>query len=302
MRMALIITFLLATFSVNAQDYFKEHFGGRIGLVMAIGSHNISDGLNFNAFYHDHFYQFNAGSTVYFNEKSLGRRSRFVEARNALGVILLAGPKDKRVDWNYDALTHNTSSRYGIGYNYIFYNDNVGTSQNSGGFSIHLNQLSIYHENDVFAGQGKDRYRTGHLFLAYTWDSLRLGAGINLWTGETENTNWIRTCSPDTPYGYKLLEENQYGGTSHGIAYLRIDSKFPFGQIPHFQIGMDSEEIRHAFQNKLMHDLVFLPKKIERNTPHYPRVDSHGCATFDSELRRKDRIYLQLGINDNWSH
>jgi hypothetical protein len=51
-----------------------------------------------------------------------------------------------------------------------------------------------------------------------------------------------------------------------------------------------------------MHDLVFLPKKIERNTPHYPRVDSHGCTTFDPELRRKDRIYLQLGINNNWSH
>lgn len=65
---------------------------------------------------------------------------------------------------------------------------------------------------------------------------------------------------------------------------------------------MDSESIRHGFQNRLIHDLIFLPKKVERTTPHYPRLDQYGCPVFDKESIRPNKLFLQWGINDNWAN
>jgi hypothetical protein len=66
-------------------------------------------------------------------------------------------------------------------------------------------------------------------------------------------------------------------------------------------MGYDSEEIRHAFQNRLTHDLFLFPKSFPKNTPHYPRLDASGNPVFDSRFRRKDLHYIQFGINGNWS-
>lgn len=293
-----LVLFLLVSFQGYAQSYFTEHFGGKIGLIANVGSHNNSIGLIANGFYTDHFFQINVSSSIYFNTKGYGNRNQFIEARNAIGLLLMVDRKKAFVNYHFDALSHNTNHRYALGYNYIFYNDNKGTSQNSGGFSLHLDKISILHENDVFGGQAKDRFRTGHFQISYTDSLYRIGLGVNMWTGETANTTWWHSSTPQTPYGYRILEENQYGGTSHGILYASFDAKFPFQQVPGLKIGIDSEEVRHFFQNKLFHDLSFLPKTFQRTTPHYPRIDEHGCATFDPANRRKDRLYLQLGLND----
>jgi hypothetical protein len=68
------------------------------------------------------------------------------------------------------------------------------------------------------------------------------------------------------------------------------------------RIGIDSERIRHAFQNRLMHDLIFLPKRFPRKTPHYPMLDQDGCPTFDKTAVRKSKLYLQGGVRDVWSN
>ena len=72
----------------------------------------------------------------------------------------------------------------------------------------------------------------------------------------------------------------------------------PYGNILQMKVGVDSERFRHAFQNRLTHDLIILPKKVTRNTPHYPRLDENGCPVFEKELVRKDKWYFQVGLND----
>ena len=294
---------LLFPFLANSQSYFKDHFGGTIGLVANVGSHVTNIGLNVKGYYTDYFYQFNLGSTFYLHQHSYANRQRFWETRNTAGLVLLAGKKNREIDFYLDGLNHQTSYSYGIGYNYILYHDKVGTSQRSGGMSIHIKNFSLLHENDMFAGQAKDRFRTARVEAAYQHNDFRFATGINLWTGETSNTVWQRVNYEKCPSGFRILEDRPYGKTSHGIAYAGITYNTPFkGQNLHLKLGADSEAIRHGIQNRFIHDLIFLPKKIERTTPHYPRLDEYGCPVFSSEDARKTDLFLQFGMNDNWSN
>lgn len=298
-------TFILLTFPffARSQDYFREHFGGTIGIVANVGTHVTSVGLNLKGYYTDYFYQLNAGSTIYLNEHSYGNRRRFWEFRNTAGIVLLAGKKNKDVDFMLSGLNHQTPYSYGIGYNYIFYNDNAGTTQRSGGMVFHIKNLSLMHENDVFAGQAKDRFRTARFEASYLYRDFRFATGFNLWTGETANTVWQHVSLDQCPSGFRILEDKPYGKTSHGVLYAGLTYNTPLtGQYIHLKAGIDSEAIRHGIQNRLIHDLIFLPKKIERTTPHYPRLDENGCAVFDSDYMRKATLFLQFGANDNWSN
>lgn len=286
-------------FLSNGQSYFKDHFGGSVGLVMNIGSHVTSAGINIKGYYTDCFVQVNAGSTFYLHYKSYGGRTRFWENRNVIGAVLLAGKREKLIDFQLDGLNHQTTYDYGLGYNYLFYFDNKGTSQVSGGWGFHIKNLSIYHENDVFGGQAKDRFRTGHFYTSYLWRDFKFGIGINLWTGDSQQSFWQRTPFEGCPGGFKNLEDNPFGKTSHGNVYGSMVYNLPYGQDFHFKIGIDSEQARHIVQNRVIHDTG---RFFGRSAPQYPRMDEQGCIVFDKEHTRKPKPFIQLGMNDNWSN
>ena len=285
-----------------SQDYFKNHFGGTAGLVLNFGTHINAIGLNLKGYYTDHFFQVNASSTVYFYEKGLGERKSYWESRNAVGLVLLAGKRQMDVDFQLDGLNHQTPYNYGLGFNYLMYFDNAGTSQFSGGFSGHIRNFSMYYENDVFGGRAKDRFRTGQFYFSYRSGRFKAGIGMSIWTGETRGVVKQNVTSDKMPGGFKILEDLPYGKTSHGILYGSFVYNLGMGQTVHLKAGIDSEHIRHGIQNRLIHDLLFLPKKIKRKTPHYPRLDEFGCPVFEKEDVRKSKLYLQFGTNDNWSN
>src|SRR5690554_5168722 len=66
-----------------------------------------------------------------------------------------------------DGLNHQSQNEFAVAYNYLWYFDNIGTSQRSGGWGVHIQQFSIYIENDLFAGSGRDRFRTSHASISY---------------------------------------------------------------------------------------------------------------------------------------
>lgn len=303
MRVYFIILLFLPILS-RAQNYFESHFGGTIGLVLNFGTHNNNIGINLKGYYTDYFFQANLGSSVTFNINSYGKRKMFWENKNTLGLILLADKNDNtaQIDFQLDGLNHQTTNNYGIGYNYIFYFDNRGTSQQSGGFAIHLKNFSIYHENDVFGGQGKDRFRTGHLLFSYRYADFKFGLGLNLWTGETAKSPWNKEAKSKMPSGYRDLTKSAYGATSHGILYGSMSYYLDYGQYLTAKIGIDSEQIRHTIQNRLMHDLIFLPKKVKRKTPHYPRLDEKGKPIFSKDEMRRNLLFMQIGANSDWSN
>lgn len=298
---SLIFSLILPGFCFS-QNYFRDHFGGSIGIIANIGTHNNSFGLTINSYYHDKFFQFNNGANFHLYHKNIGQRTHFREVRLHTGLVLLAGKKENEIDFLMDGLNHQTTFNYGIGYNYLWYFDNAGTSQLSGGWSIHAKKLSFYLENDIFGGQGKDRFRTAHFQAAYKTGDYRFAAGVNLWTGETKESMWEKVSLDKCPSGYRLLEDLPYGRTSHGILYGGLTYRLPFQQQINIKLGIDSENIRHTIQNRLIHDLIFLPKKIERKTPHYPRLDEDGCPIFDKSQVRKSVLFLQYGLNDYWGN
>lgn len=301
MKSLLLILFIFPFASIG-QRVIEPHYGGNIGIVANVGSHNTSLGVQLNAYTAINHAQLNFSSTLQFYVFGKGERTNFSEMRNAFGLVLSAGKQKDYIDFEFNALNHQSLDKYAVAYNYIIYTDNAGSSQHSGAFGIHLNKISIYHENDVFAGQAKDRYRTAIARVSYTQEFFKYSIGMNLWTGETKNAIWVKDASKTCPNGYRRLEELPFGKTSHGILYGEVMANGPYYQNVKMRLGVDSELIRNAVQNRLIHDLVFLPKSVVRKTPHYPMLDDYGCAVTDKDNRRKAKIYLQLGLNDYWSN
>ena len=295
------IIILFTPFLSFGQEYFKQHFGASIGISATLGTHINSIGLNFNGYWTDYFVQVNVKSSLHFHITNLGGRKKYFEARNALGVILLGGKKERdTIDFQLDAINHQTKYNFGVGYNYIFYHDNTKSTQRSGGFAIHLKSFSLYHENDIFAGQGRDRFRTGQVHFAYHYQDYKFGLGVKMWTGETRGGKHVDFVNEKVRGGYKTLDHLQYGKTSHGILYGSFSLNLPYKQDVFAKIGIDSEEIRNAIQNRLIHDLIFLPKSVKHHSSHYPRLDEFGYPVFEKGESKRDRFYLQLGTSDAW--
>jgi hypothetical protein len=273
-----------------------------MGFQFNFGSHVQQIGIFAKSYYSPHFIQLNLGSSFTFNLKSYGTRRNMWESRTYLGLIALGGKRNNDIDFQLDGLNHQSTFNHAIGFNYLWYFDNKKTSQLSGGWSIRINKFSILFENDVFGGQAKDRFRTGVLQFNYLHLQHKFGIGAYIWTGETGGSNWIKTPQQNCPNGFRNLEDAKYGKTSHGILYGTYQYNFSGNNFTQLKLGIDSEQVRHVIQNKITHDLMFLPKKLPRNTPHYPRLDSEGCATFKKENKRKDKIYIQLNLNENWSN
>lgn len=297
----LIMTSGLSFSSLWAQFSENTQLGWQLGIVLNIGTHVNSVGLNTHFYYSDYFYQVNVSSQINYVFTSYGKRKLFWENRNALGLLILGGKQSLTPDFHLDGLNHQTRFSNAIGFNYLWYFDKAKTSQRSGAWSMHIKYFSLLFENDVFGGQAKDRFRTGTLQLNYRYDQFKFFTNLFLWTGETANSHWDKTPSYKCPNGFRSLENLPYGKTSHGILSFGAMTNWNTIQTFVAKVGIDSEHIRHATQNRFAHDLIFLPKRIERNTPHYPRLNSEGKPVFEKSEVRRSRFFMQAGINSIWS-
>lgn len=297
---AVFILLIVQAETVLSQSlrFDKPNVGMQTGLVLNIGTHELTVGIQLKGFIGFDYAQLNLGNTFSWKFYSLGNRKRFYENRAYAGGVLMVGKNNSIVDFELDGLSHQTQKDFGIAFNYLIYSDNTGTSQLSGGWGLHIQNVSVRFENDVFGGQSRDRFRTGILSVSYRSDWYKINTGLYIWTGETEGSVWSRVSSDKMPGGYRSLVHLPYGKTTHGIFYGGVQFLLPYGNIAHLRVGGDSEHFRHAFQNRLMHDLIFLPKKAERKTPHYPRLDENGYPVFEKDKVRKSRYYLQFGMND----
>lgn len=294
-----VFLILLSAFPCFGQNYFRDHFGGTIGLSIGVGSHVNSFGVTINGYYTDHFYQFNLGTRFWFFERNLGNRKNSWENRSTIGLVLLAGEEERIIDFEVDGLNHQTNKNLGVGYNFVIYSDGTNSSHRAGGFGIHIHEFALYHENDIFGFEGRDRYRTGQFHFSYQHDRFKFTTGVQLWTGETRQAPLIENSCEDCNSGYRDLRDTPYGRTSHGILYAGLRMDHAFGQNSAFRIGWDGERVRHIFQNKLIHDIG---KFIRRPTPHYPMLDANGLPTFDKTKARPTRPYLSISANSGWAY
>lgn len=295
MRYLFLLSILFSTSTYWSQTFIAKYVNLQAQLILSLGTHQTALGIQLKGGVNYQFVQLNAHSRVTYNLFNLGHRKKYVECRNGLGLAFYTKDTLQLNTMNYWGIANQLSPRtYGIGYGYLWYYDKLGTSQRSGVWSFNTLYFNCNFENDIFAGQGKDRFRSGHLQFGYRTNYGDFSAGIQIWTGETRQAPWIKDSTSYMPNGYRDLSLLPFGKTSHGIVYVGYSNTLSFNQIVAGRIGWDSEQNRHLFQNKLSHDLVLMPKSMKRHTPHYPRLGVGGMPVFSRKDVRKTKVYGQL--------
>lgn len=304
--MKVLVTLFFFSFStfIIGQESSSLSIGARLGLSFSFGTHTNALGLCANAYIATNHVQFNLGGTYKYNFTGLGQRSDFTESLVNTGLVLFSGKKTNPIPFPFELgfLNHQSSSPYSLGYGYIWYFYGLETRQRSGSWKVEIERISLTFENDLFGGQGKDRFRTGALLLSYR-DSLQsVSLGVQLWTGETKGGRVVPESTNEFPNGYKDLSANYLGKTSHGIVFVGYTKKVALHVAPSFRLGVDSEHVRHLFQNKISHNLGNLPFRRTHKSVYYPMLSNEGYPVLNHSQIRKSKPYFQYSLNEQTSY
>lgn len=287
----------------EAQIKLTEDLGGTVGLTVNFGTKVNRLGLQVGAYYAKSVVQINSGLRVYYSLNSYGPKGNRAEFMLSFGALLGYGETDTLSNPFIHPLSNQTIHRYGVAYAYNIYLDQVKTSQSTGTLALHFPNTEIMVENDILSGSGKDEYRTGALQIAYYYQQkTRLSLNAITWTGCLRNDNKKRVRESDYParFGYFDISGCPYGGISHGIFGAQVQYALPYAQVASVMVGADSEKIRHALQNKFMHDMPMVPKKWNTaENPHIPMVADDGNPFLfkPGQKLRPNKFFLDFGFN-----
>ncbi len=269
--------------------------GATIGLTVYIGNKTDRVGIFAGGWLRYDFIQINAGTRVYYNFKNLGPPGKYWEWNGYGGLLLSWGKRDSIENPFITNVSNQTMRQYSFAYSYNLYCDRIGTSQKTGTIALQFNKISLITENDLI-GDNKDRFRTAAATIQYRHESTILGLSVLLWTGEKGET--ITGSDYPSRKGYKT--PGRFGKYSHGILCMQAQQDLGYSQNIQAGAGIDAEQIRQFFQNKLIHDLCFLPAKWVKNpSAHVPMLDTEG-NTYLFQPRQKIRKptpYFNLAAN-----
>lgn len=283
-------------FAINFIGFSQSVFVG-MRLSACIGSHQHYYGLGIHAGIESNALMFTLGSDVSFKLKDLGDRMNFFDSKSYIGTSIVTGKNTSIRDIELGLLNNYFSRENSLGYAYIVYMDNVGTSQLSGAFRGEFRRHSLVLENDFFAGQGKDRFRTAWLIYRYRELLWSGHLGVRLWTGESSGLQVKVINYHGNGQQYKDLSTNPFGKTSHGILYGGFRYKI-WTQTLGVDLGIDAEQVRHALQNQVAHSSIWHKKHLSKAVV-YPMLDKYGYPTFEKSQVRMPCTYFQLTLSGN---
>jgi hypothetical protein len=216
-----------------------------------------------------------------------------------LGTTLGFGPPDQLLSPFLHPVSNQTSRRYAAAYALQWYGDHMGTSQLTGLLGLHLGPWEILSENDAYTGRLDDRYRTGTLAVAYHRERVRVGISSILWTGDAR-AEAVERHPGYGRFGYKDLSNTTHGRQSHGILAVEASYALPYYHVAQVRAGIDAEQVRQLLQNRLIHDLPFIPAAwVKARNPRYPMLTSEGLPYLGQpgQRIRAPRLYMQGGLN-----
>lgn len=287
------IVFLLV-FGIHFVGFSQTIFLG-FRLSASIGSHQHYYGIGAHAGMEYGSFLLTIGSDMSYRLGDFGGRKQFIESRSYLGASVVTGKNTSVRDLELGALNNYFSRESSFGYAYIVYLDNAGTSQFSGAFRGEIKRHSLMLENDFFAGQGKDRFRTATLLYRYRELLWSGHLGVRLWTGEASGLPVKENERQGKQQRYKDLSSNPFGKTSHGILYGGVQYAMGW-QTLGVELGIDAEQVRDALQNQIAHASVWHKRQATKAVV-YPMLDQLGYHTFDKTRVRSPRAYFQLAIS-----
>lgn len=299
-KLSFLVFFFLLTILTKAQTFSGKNYGLNIGLHIAAGTQFDRIGISCNGYYAHNAYQINPGFNIYYNLKNIGPSKKYFEFAPSIGVIISFGRNDSLKNLFINPLGNQTIKRNSIGYAFNYYLNNIKTSQATGTVSFQFGNFQIISENDLFAGGIRDEFRIGSFLAQYRDKNFQYGINYTGWTG----TRGSRVDDPNFPSrkGYMDMSHSLYGNVAAGMLSAQIQYAAPYGQILQGSIGIDAEQVRNFFQNKLIHDLIFLPKKWHLMAgSHDPMIDSEGKMYLykKGQKIRPVKLYLNLFANPN---
>lgn len=297
-KIALCIFHLLLICTIRANN---DNFGGKIGLSFQFGTHIQRIGLMYQIYYFNNISQIGHGTSLHFNRKALGAKGAGLELQSQASIQLFWGESAEYKKHLLNEFSLLAEEQYAAGLLYKFYYDKVESSQATGSIFCQINRVGFVMENDFlsFTNGHEDKFRTGSIAFSYTHDSLLFAIQSTLWTGKGLDGQHINNSEYPSKYGYKDLSKAKHGKLSHGILAFRMDYLYKYNQALRFESGIDAEQIRHALQNKLMHDFLIPSNKNMNGNPHYPMLQENGSPyLFENNQKiREPRLYLQIGTN-----
>ncbi len=300
----LVFQTLLKT--AECQEIVSVHYGISIGLVAALGNRFDRLGVCVRAYYFQGPLQVNADVRGYENIKNLGPPCFYPEGFASLGIVYGYGRNDPAGITHFlSSVSNQTGLLNSVGYAQNIYINRVGTTQRTGMVSMVFNRVGFITENDILARPLLDRFRTGALLLNYTLNNTtQVAISSAMWTGEMHGE--VREGTSHFPNGYMDSIRCRYCEYSHGLLSLQVNTLTPFvDQTTGYQqaqasLGIDAEQVRNAIQNKVIHDLVFLPKKwrTDRNCD-VPMRDEKGepFLYLPGQKIRKPKPYFNGFVN-----
>ncbi len=275
----------------------------QIGLVASLGTHEQKLGIlaHWSPLYGQ--LQGHARAQISYNFQHLGNQGHGWELQAALGLAFAWGEKEEYELPPYLFLLSNQTQRtWSVGYAYMLYLDQQATSQYSGMLSVGYGPFLLRLENDFLAWRDYDRYRSGATSLDYWRGDMMVSLRTVIWTGDPyDKNNPIRQKEGfPSRAGYLDLFGVPYGNCSSGIFSIRALRTLPFGQTAFMDLGLDAEQIRNFFQNRLVHDNPLLPINWgDFKNPHVPMLDEKGNSYLymEGQKIRKPKLYFQAGLN-----
>lgn len=269
--------FIFYFFPINtlAQFYTSKNLGVNISVIASFGTHFQRFGIVFQGYGIYEKLQLNASLRLYHNYKNLGPKITYNEFNSSMGVLYAYGDEKDELNMFISPVSNQTNYTNAIAYSYNVWLNKNKTSQFTGTLALHFNRLSIISENDALAKKYLDRFRTGAILIQYQHQQYVYAISTIMWTGKLGSG--VRDDSGFKGVGYLNLENHIYGNLSHGLLSAQISYVDEFSQVYQINVGVDADQVRNVMQNKLIHDMPFIPKKWNKaGNLHFPMIDAEG--------------------------
>jgi len=300
-RCLLIIIALFVCFTGKGQIYQRNGLMLQAGITFSLGTHVNRLGILANLYYVNHQVQIGSRLSWYYMFTSLGPSLRGGEFSGSLGILVGYGTCDSIPFAETEAQLNQTGFRNSVSYFYHLYLNHVKTSQPTGTIGFNWGRWTLITENDIFGKSASDKFRTAAASISYLYGETTLTLKTILWTGNPKGSQTIKDSTYPSRWGYRDISNNEFGKYSNGILALGISSVFEQSQVINLETGIDSERIRHGFQNIFIHDMYFVPSKWNKaRNPHYPMLDKQGMPYLYRENQRVKpaKWYFQFSGND----
>lgn len=277
----------------------SKQFGFNVGAVIAVGNRFHRMGLVLQGYYVYDFVQVNAEIRVYHNLKNLGPKFEYNEAVTSVGAVIAYGGKQDYFNPFLNSVSNQTRRKFSVAYSYNAYFNKIKTKQTTGTIALQFGSVSLISENDLFAKPLLDKFRTGAFLIQYQHKNMfQAAVNCTMWTGKMGNQ-----CKNNNefPYiGYMDTTGGLYTNYSHGLLSAQFKLNAGYGQNAQLNLGIDAEQVRNAVQNRLIHDMIFIPRKWF--TPincHIPMLDEKGNQyLYKKDQRiRKPKFYWNAFSN-----